>query len=337
MGKQSPGMKQADFSYQTLVGNFEVDPKDTVYGNEELGLIRESMFLYGIFRDEDGRSYGLIRAVNLKETGKTADTEIPGTERLFLMSRSGSECYRLEESSRKLAQGSSCVVKFSMAEDAVIEILSESGEQATSVRQSSDRIVWDEKDRFSLRGEMIGPAHQWYTPWRDGGWYYPSYLYLAEGVVQGIRVRGFLGFDTNYLVRGSGGWHETPIIKDVELAWFVFGNLYEDGEVEAGHIACGHGEWGISTINRRDGNLISTNDVDCRIERRDQNWADRVHFIVAGQDWKCILGEEGRMPDFGKIVNPQQEGRMRKVGDDRIPIDGFAWGETMPSHGSRRR
>ncbi len=280
MANRLPGMNQADFNWRTLVGNFEVDPKDTVFRNEELGLIRESMFLYGIFRDEDERSYALIRALNLKGAGKTADTEMMGTARLFLMSRSGNDCYKLEHGSRQLAQGSSCGVRFSMDQDAVMEIFSESGKLNASMRQASDRIIWDEKGLFSLKGEMIGPAHQWCTPWRDGGWYYPSCLYLAEGEVHGSRVRGFLGFDTNYLSPGSM-WHDTPILKDVELAWLAFGNLYEDGGVEAGHIACGHCEWGIASINDQKENRVSTNDVDCRIQRTNQNWADKVHFTLA--------------------------------------------------------
>ncbi len=50
-----------------IIGNFDVNPEDNLFRNQELGLIREAMFLYGVFEDEHGRSYALIRAVNMKE------------------------------------------------------------------------------------------------------------------------------------------------------------------------------------------------------------------------------------------------------------------------------
>ena len=89
------------------------------------------------------------------------------------------------------------------------------------------------------------------------------------------------------------------------IAIFNWGNHYADGSSEAGLFAIGHDRFGVGSYANTAGELITTSDIG------------------------------GTMPN---LASPAQEldGRMRRVGDERVPEVWFWWGESIPANGTKR-
>ena len=68
----------------------------------------------------------------------------------------------------------------------------------------------------------------------------------------------------------------------------------------------------------------------------DGYWHERIDYVIGGERfWVCEADLHGRMAGT-KIPNPQQEGRMHRADDDRVPDVWMAWGEIVPVAGDRR-
>ncbi len=180
---------------------------------------------------------------------------------------------------------------------------------------------------------------QWFTPYDGGAAFYLSIGHKAEGRIKGKHCRGFLFFDQFFLPPGIA-WTHDPFVKEVELKWHTFGNWYEDGTVELGHICGGHEKWGFAFCNDTvNGTVFATNDVDTVIVKRDENrFPLRCETIINGSDkWVWTADERGAMMDYDRPDNPNTTGREQREGDTRVPVTWMAWGETCPLHGDRRK
>lgn len=61
----------------------------------------------------------------------------------------------------------------------------------------------------------------------------------------------------------------------------------------------------------------------------DRSWHTGIDYDFDGTAWRCEPEPTGRM-QLGPMPNPQQEGRIFRVGDPREPVRYMAFGETVP-------
>lgn len=302
-----------DFAYQTLVGTVAPDPEATASPRRHFGLDLDGTYLYGSFRDSDGRLYSVLRQVPHHGAG---------ARRIVMDDASGAMRFDLP---RMAPAPGFCKRRFA-AGKAVLE-----GDRAMgadfAIHQAEDSVGWEEGDLLALNGRRVGPGLHWYTPYAGGGAYYHSIPHLAEGTLADTPVRGFLFLDSFYHPPGRT-WGNDPLVQGVELHWHTFGNAYDDGTCELGHLARGRLGWGFALVNDENGNRLCTHPTGSRLDADDEGWAKSIVTRVGDEDWIWQAAPSGHMVDFGPIPNQNGEGMLQVAGDDRSPDRWMAWGET---------
>jgi hypothetical protein len=132
--------------------------------------------------------------------------------------------------------------------------------------------------------------------------------------------------------------HKDPLHDAEYLTWYSWANLYDDGQCEVGHFLFGQRDFHVGVVADSSGKVTSARTMDAEIIRADDSyWHDGINYTIDGVEWVCEPDPQGRMQGLGKMPNPQQEGRIHRVDDTRIPEVHMAWGETVPVNGDRRR
>lgn len=316
------------FEWRTVVGAWDADPATGSHFERWWDTHIDGSYPLCTVRDADGIVYSCVRRVanGGDSLGLVIQTNADGKD-LRIHPRSaesyaGPIAQKLDTRAHRLAGGGEVPEPRSFA----LEI-------------TRDAASWQEADLLDLRGHMIGPGLQWYTPWpQKGGAFYTARMFRVSGTLLGREVEGFMGFD-QYCFPPGFAYANDPFVQDVELSYIVFGNEYEDGTIEVGHMFHGHGHWGAAMVNNAHGPIILASDPWSEITARDERgYAAHILYEVNGEQWEFIADPSARMPDFGEGVakNPGQEGRFQRVGETRRAIAWWAWTETVPAHGELR-
>lgn len=317
------------FEWRTLVGTWDADPMSGSHFERWWDLHVDGSYPLCTMRDADGVVYSCVRRI------------ANGGDSVGLVLQTNADGRDLRIDARS-AEGYAGPVAQQL--DGGVHRLTGGGEPpgARTFRLTIDgsSARWQEAALLDLQGRLIGPGLQWYTPWPGhGGAFYAARLYRTRGTILGKPVEGFMGFD-QYCFPPGFAYANDPFVQDVELSYIVFGNEYEDGDIEVGHLFFGHGHWGGAMISNEQGPIVLSSTPYSEITARDERgYAARILYRVDGEEWEFIADSTARMPDFGEGVakNPAQEGRFQRVGDRRRLVAWWAWTETVPSHGELRR
>lgn len=316
------------FDWRTIVGAWDADPMSGSHFERYWDIHVDGTYPLCTMRNDNGTVYSCVRRIanGGDSTGFVLQTNEDGQD-LRINPRSA-EGYA-GPVAQKLADGR--------------HLLTGGGEppaeRSFSLTVDGSTAKWREASLLDLDGRLIGPGLQWYTPWpQKGGALYAARIYRASGTVLDTPVEGFMGVDQYYFPPGYA-YANDPFVQDVQLSYVVFGNEYEDGTIEVGHMFFGHGHWGAAMVNNEAGPIILTSCLESEITRRDERgYAAHIIYRVEGQEWEFVADPTARMPDFGEGVakNPGQEGRFHRVGESRALTAWWAWTETVPSHGEIR-
>jgi hypothetical protein len=325
--------RRGDFEWQPVVGTFEPTAEDMHADRSYFGMLPEALYLWGTLRDDEGDLHTIMRRIpHRDEPGGSRrrliiQSTIGGTDHLA-MHAIGREAAPNDGFQRTL-EGDR--VRWTSAPDAPgrpFEVWWESG-----------WCGWREEGTFDLNGTMVRPGLHWYLPGRDAGMYYVANIFELEGEIFGRHCRGLIGFDQIYMYEGGEVYKTKDALvgEKLELAWYTWATRYKDGTLDAGHFMLGNDRFGFAVLGDEHGNVRWDYDVNGEVTfGPDGYWHTGIRFSALGEEWEFIPDERGRMPDLGPIPNPQVEGRWRRVGDDREPDVWYAWGESAPSHGTRR-
>jgi hypothetical protein len=319
---------RGDFEFRTVVGAWDADPESGSHFERYWDVHVDGSYPLCTMRDAEGTVYSCVRRVanGGDSVGFVLQTNADGKD-LRIHPRSaegygGPVAQTLGDARHVLTGGAEPPAERAFA----LEV------DRTSAR-------WREAALLDLSGRLIGPGLQWYTPWpQKGGALYAARIFRASGTILDTAVEGFMGFDQYYFPPGYA-YANDPFVQDAELSYVVFGNEYEDGTIEVGHMFFGHGRWGAAMVNNDDGPIILTTTLESEITQRDdRGYAAHIVYRVEGEEWEFVADPTARMPDFGEGVakNPGQEGRFQRVGDTRALTAWWAWTETVPSHGEIR-
>jgi hypothetical protein len=216
------------------------------------------------------------------------------------------------------------------------------GERGFELTVSGSQLSWSEGADVELHGQIVGPGLQFCTPWSAGAVLYASRLWQVRGTIRDCDVTGFMGVDNVFAPSVDGySWGHEPVSDNYELSWHTWRNKYDDGTVEMGHTASGHGHWGFAIFNCEDGELCRTTEVRSLVDQRDEvGWPLHISYRICNEDWEWVADDRGRMPDTGlpgQRRTPNSEGQFRRVGERRGITSRMAWGETVPENGDERR
>jgi hypothetical protein len=311
-----------DFNFNTVVGTFESDLAGQQPQMPFHGLPLQSQYLYGGFHTGDGELF----VVERKFIG-------PMTGGLWLMSNKKGDLNLIPESVHS-ARGElvrdftpetrhwSDHLMHKVGEDMLPE-----GEQGLDLTIDDKTMDWKEGELLDLQGPCRATGVQFFAPMRDRPLLYTSVPYWVKGRVMGVEVEGPVFFDHLYWTHGIE-WKEYTWYKDIQVGWNVFGNEFEDGSFEWGHIVQGRkgfsacivvdSNMGVSMSSQRDAEFV-LDENDCV--------AEASHKV--GDDIFDFTGEEGgAMVQFNKARwggYRAQGGMIRRRGDNRILSNGFTW------------
>jgi hypothetical protein len=262
-----------------------------------------------------------------------------GKERLLVQTTlDGAETLRIHPAGAHTARSTGWRRSF---QDGVFSLECSDSSSDARFRLVSDgtKLEWTEEGTLDLHGLIVAPGLHWYLPGRDTGMYYASQLFELEGVILDHPVRGFIGFDDIYLPPGIRIYQGDALVGErLEVLWWTWATRYKDGSLDAGHFLFGHDRLGFALLTDEGGRVTATTDLQASVTLGpDGVWPARVDLSAEGVDWEFIPDEKGHMVDLMPMPNPQTEGRWRRAGDTREPAWWFAWGETAPGHGQRRR
>jgi hypothetical protein len=324
---------RGDFGAQALVAPFEVDVVGMSGEAGLYGMRREAIYLWGTLRDTAGDLYTLMRRV-------PPDWRTARSRQLLLQStRDGADALHFHPAGRTSAarvDSSSEVITADVAtwrDDGTDE------DAAFLAEYRADGCTWIEKGIVELRGKIVQPGMQWYLPGRDASMAYVATIFELEGTVLGRECTGFIGFDPVYLYEGGQLYGEKdPMLgQGLERLWFTWATRYDDGSLDAGHFVLGNDKFGFAIVTDQDQNVRTSTNVTGHFDLEDGYWAISAHVAFGDEQFEFLPDSRGRMPDFGRIPNPQIDGRWRPVGDTRKPVTWFSWGEVVPEHQEPRR
>lgn len=333
--RASVDRRPGDFQARTLAGNFDFEVDQLLDVGPRFGLHRDGQYFYGLLRGDDGDPICLYRKVEINGYSWALSIQTKDAEGQIRIDRAAAgPAYRGRLDRRKIGH------RVNYSPDSITA--GKSAWKRATVQQrgveidvSKNGIRWKEDGLFDLSAEMIGPGMQWFTPDDRGGVLWLSLGYKCQGKYMGKTVRGFLFLDHCYLTQGLSYPYD-PLVSGLEVRWNSFGNWYEDGTVEIGHLACGNEEWGFALLNdTTSGVVYATSDVAVRITERDENgcFPRRIETRIDGEDWLWTHEAGCDMIDFDRPDNPNNNGLERRAGETRRILVSMGWGETCPVNG----
>jgi hypothetical protein len=329
--------RKGDLGWGALAGGRVVDPAEFVDHRSYFGLYREAGYLWGVLRDESGQPMTFMRRLADPDAEPTEGAlHALGPQLILQTAWDGAADLGLRKEARRAVSGDDLVR--ALEGDRAVWRAGEGGGALLSL--GADDAEWVEPDLVEVSGERVGPGLHWYLPGRDDALYYPTQTWAVTGEVLDRPVWGFLFYEEAYAPPGGRLYvkHDPLLGRALHTTWFSWATEWDEGSLEIGHFLFGHDRFAVAVIGDREGNVRTTEHMECVVTRADDGyWADRIDYVLDGEAWEMVPEPTGRMVDLGRPPNPQQLGIVRRVGEQRRPISWMAWGESVPAHGERRR
>lgn len=315
------------------------DPKDFVSDESILGLTREAGYMWGTLRDEDGTLYSTMRRI--APPGTAADDGRSSLGGKLIVVSSGTERgpgLQIRKEPRYAVDSSAITAELTDADTATFASSPDAEGQPMRLVLSKENFQYLEEGVIDVTGRMVVNPLQWYLPGRDASLMYITQTWLVDGVLMGKRARGFLFWEEAWMYPGGQLYRlKDPLLDADYMTWYSWANLWDDGSCEVGHFLFGQRDFHVAVTAHSDGTITSADTMDIEITRAaDGYWHDGIDYTIDGVKWVCEPDPNGHMRGLGKMPNPQQEGRMHRVDDTRIPTLHMAWGETVPEAGNHR-
>lgn len=331
--------RRGDFQWLGLSGAFEPSLEGAAGSRGYFGLVPEATYVWGTFRDEAGGVYIFMRRLpfdGLTEPPMESGTRSTIGRRAVLFSQDADGNLQVHPASMTTGYNTSTIT--TLHDDCLVWEAPEAGERRRGFEGTyrPDRLEYREDGLIDVAGPSLRPGLQWYLPGRDNGLFYTSQTFPCDGTVLGTPVKGFLFVEQAYMKPDSVLYMVNDVLVGAEthLTWYSFATEYEGGEFEFGHFIVGHDRLGIGIVSNQDGLLVQSSTVAARITRNADGWSERVDLDVDGVAWEIIQPAELRILPTAHTPNRQQEGIVRRVGEQRKPVRWQAWGET--AHGTER-
>ncbi len=326
------------FNCAALASGRRFDPAELLSDDPILGLHREAGYIWGTLRDDDGELYSVMRRIAPPNAAQGTGLSLPA--KLIIVGTGTPEGHLQLRREPKGAVASTDIVRKPLNDNGV-RYESADGAPGRPMRLdlSDPDFSYVEEDVIDMTGRMVAPPLQWYLPGPQSALLYISHTWLVDGTLFGKPARGFLFWEEAWMPPGGQLYvHKDPLHDAEYLTWYSWANLYHDGQCEVGHFLFGQRDFHVAVTADSSGKVTSARTMDAEIIRaEDGYWHDGIKYTIDGVEWVCEPDPQGRMQGLGKMPNPQQEGRIHRVDDTRIPDLHMAWGETVPSAGDRRR
>lgn len=334
------------FNHGALASGRRLNPADLLApGTSIHGLTTEAGYIWGTLRDDDGGLYTIMRRIPLeRDTHKHQGEVLSLGGKLILTHSDGKDDHQLMlRKDPKFAPESNDLHRTVAGEEGAESVEfhtaapNEHG-RSTSLTLTGDSMHYVETEVVDVTGRLAAPPLQWYLPGPDSSLLYITQTWLVEGVLAGKHARGFLFWEEAWMPEGGRLYVDKDPLHDAEyLTWYSWANHWDDDTCEVGHFLFGNGDFHVGVVAHSDGTVSSAHSMDAVVTRNADNyWHDRIDYDIDGEKWVCEADPHGRMAGLGKIPNPQQEGRIHRVSDTRVPDVWMAWGETVPGNGDRR-
>ena len=326
------------FNHAALASGRRFDAQEFLSDEPVLGLQREAGYIWGSLRDDGGVLYSVMRRIASPGAAQGAGTSLGG--KLLIVSGGTAEG-QLQLRREPCGAADSTDIGRHAHNDNAVQYASAAGAPGRKMELllSEDEFAYVEEDVIDVTGTIVVPPLQWYLPGPKSSLLYISQTWLVDGQLAGKPVRGFLFWEEAWMPRGGQLYVAKDPLQDAEyLTWYSWANRWNDGSCEVGHFLFGQNDFHVGVTADSSGVVTSARTMDAVITRADDGyWHDGIAYELDGTQWVCEPDPQGRMQGLGKMPNPQQEGRIHRVEDSRIPDVWMAWGETVPAAGDRRR
>lgn len=322
--------RKGDFCGQPLVGIFDPVVEDSTHRSSYFGLPLEGSWPYGVLRTESGKEYALMRKI------------IGQTTTYLMIQTTGEGGLRMDPRTFSLCQHGGRVLRRMKGQyDEYFGVEGPGDRPGFKLRMGYEDFIWEEKGVLRLQGKRTLPGWHVYTPWREGdgngqqgGLYYTSVCYAADGEIFGEKASGFFVLDQSYLPQGVD-WNdmENRIWGYYQQAWAVWANEYEDGAMEWGHFSFGADRFRFGTVINQDGMIVDSHQVELKMEWADNGYIRRLVYDFGGNDqWEFIAAPNGHFVEFSEWVKIWRghSGVVQRVGETRKIVRRMGWQEIFP-------
>ncbi|MCH5675641.1 hypothetical protein [Streptomyces gilvus] len=327
-----------NFDSAALASARRIDPAQWASDAPLLGLVRESGYVWGTVRDDDGNIFSVMRRIPPR-VEEDEPGEIVGGEkralggRLVVLSTLGpagealdAMCIRREP---KNAVHSEHLRREARPDG--VRYDSEGAEGAAMLLDlTTESMVYREEGVLDVAGNRVCPALQWYVPGPEAALLYLTQTWEVEGTLLGRSVRGFMFWEEAYMKPGARLYVEKDPLHDADYtSWYSWATKYDDGVTEVGHFLIGGHAFGVGVVASSTGEVASARRVTGTVNLTpDGQWHAGIDYDLDGVAWRCEPDPKGHM-HLGPMPNPQQEGRIFRNGETRTPVLHMAWGESV--------
>ncbi|MET0703051.1 MAG: hypothetical protein ABWY93_25690 [Mycobacterium sp.] len=316
------------------------DPADFVDDESILGLTREAGYMWGTLRDEDGTLYSTMRRIAPPGTAEDDGRSSLGGKLIVVSSGTDrGPGLQIRKEPRAAVDSSAIRAELTDQRTATLSSAPDAEGQPMKLVLSEDDFHYVEEGVIDVTGRLAVNPLQWYLPGRDASLLYITQTWLVDGILLGKQARGFLFWEEAWMYPGGQLYRQKDPLLDADyMTWYSWANLWDDGSCEVGHFLFGQRDFHVGVTAHSDGTVTSAHTMDVEITRAaDGYWHDGIAYDIDGVKWVCEPAPDGHMRGLGKMPNPQQEGRIHRVDDTRVPTVHMAWGETVPDAGNHRR
>lgn len=313
---------RGDFGHQCVVGVFDAAVEDARKSCSYHDLVLEATVCFGTLRGEQGRAtFRVARHLGRDRGGPLVVVRAPAD---------GAGPAGGDVNSGGPATWSGSGLREWFDDGALIYAAAREGALPFELRTTSEHLAWSDGDLVSLEGHLVGGAGlQWYDA-TDPACAYASRAYRVRGSVCDEPVDGFVFLDQRYLPAGYR-WRDTPhgARPGPPRVWTTFATEWDDGVVEAGHVAVGERWWQVGLVLSTGAPPTVTTDIALDGAPRAPFRPDRpVRLVVAGEPWEWVPepvpGDRG-VPGHG-TSGPIADGLLRRAEDGgRAPRAWMAW------------
>lgn len=305
------------------------------------GLVPEAGYMWGTLRDDDSGLHSIMRRVPAVRDNKKAGSDIRslGGKLILLSSAGGDAQMQLRREPRHAPESND--LSRSVLDSGAVRFTAQANDagRAATLELSTQTLRYQETDVIDVTGTLAATPLQWFLPGPESSLLYLTQTWLVEGDLAGKHVRGFLFWEEAWMPEGGRLYVDKDPLHDAQYTtWYSWANHYADGTSEVGHFLFGNGDFHVGVIGHSDGTVTTARTMEAVIRRApDGYWHDGIDYTINGEAWMCEPDPHGRMEGLGRIPNPQQEGRIHRATDTRVPDVWMAWGESVPGNGERRR
>jgi hypothetical protein len=332
--------RTGNFNYAALASGRRFDPAEFVDDAPRLGLYREAGYIWGTLRDEDGTLYTIMRRLAGTPPGSRVedDRQSLGGKLILTSSGTGEQGLQLRREPRHAVNSDAITVRLTDPETATYASDPAAPGQPMHLTLSKYYFSYFEAGVIDVSGTLAAPPLQWYVPGIDSSLLYLTQTWMVSGTVAGKSASGFLFWEEAWMPPGGRLYIDKDPLHDTEyLTWYSWANHFTDGSCEVGHFLFGNHDFHVGVTGHSDGTVKSARSMDAVVTRAsDGYWHDGIAYRIDGEAWVCEADPEGHMRGLGHMPNPQQEGRVHRVSDTRIPDVWMAWGESVPGRGNNR-